>query len=82
VDPNQNDYADTVAAPYSARPAKLPMVSTPLEWKEVNRRLDPTAFTIKTILKRLEKKGDLFEGVFNKTIAKKNSKILTSLMDG
>lgn len=31
LDPNQNDFADTVAAPYSVRPYKLPTVSTPIE---------------------------------------------------
>ena len=29
----------------------------PLEWKEVDARLDPRDFTIKTALKRMEKLG-------------------------
>lgn len=73
LDPNQNDYADTVAAPYAARPHHIPTVSTPLEWKELNAKLDPSAFTISTILKRIEKKGDLFAGVLGEKIALKNS---------
>jgi bifunctional non-homologous end joining protein LigD len=61
IDYNQNDEADTVAAPYSVRPAKLHTVSTPLDWKEINLKLTPPEFTIKTILKRLAKKSDLFK---------------------
>jgi bifunctional non-homologous end joining protein LigD len=53
LDPNQNDYADTVAAPYAARPYHIPTVSTPLEWKEVTAKLDPSSFTIATILNRI-----------------------------
>jgi bifunctional non-homologous end joining protein LigD len=59
IDPNQNDEADTVAAPYCVRPNKIPTVSTPLEWKEINDGLDPSQFTMHNIHKRLEKKGDL-----------------------
>ena len=76
LDPNQNDYADTVAAPYAARPYHIPSVSTPLEWKEVNDKLDPASFTITTIEKRIQKKGDLFAGVHDEHIAIANSKRL------
>jgi bifunctional non-homologous end joining protein LigD len=76
LDPNQNDYADTVAAPYSARPHHVPSVSTPLLWNEVNAALDPAAFTITTIVTRLAKKGDLFAAVMDKKIAARNSKKL------
>ena len=60
IDANQNDYADTLAAPYSIRPYHEPLVSTPLEWKEVKPGLDRYAFNMKTIEARLAKKGDLF----------------------
>jgi bifunctional non-homologous end joining protein LigD len=80
LDPNQNDYSDTVASVYSVRPNKIPTVSTPLEWKEVNEKLDPEAFTIDTIKKRLEKKGDLFSSVLDKTIAAKNNKVLKQFL--
>jgi bifunctional non-homologous end joining protein LigD len=72
IDPNQNDYADTIAAPYSARPYHIPTVSTPLEWKEVNTKLHPSQFTIKNILERLQKKGDLFKDLLNPKISKAN----------
>jgi bifunctional non-homologous end joining protein LigD len=78
LDPNQNDYADTVASPYSARPYKLPTVSTPLEWKEVNNKLDPSNFTIHTIEKRLAKKGDLWSDIFDTNIVRANMKALNT----
>ena len=76
IDYNQNDEADTVASVYSVRPATNPTVSTPIDWTEVNTKLDPQKFNINNILKRIEKKGDLFEGVMDKKIRAKNSKIL------
>ncbi|MDB5246689.1 MAG: ligase [Segetibacter sp.] len=80
LDPNQNDEADTVAAPYSVRPFHHPSVSTPLEWKEVNDKLDPLKFDMNNILERIEKKGDSFAGVMDKKIAVKNSGILKLFM--
>lgn len=62
----QNNKGQTLAAPYSARPKPGATVSTPLEWKEVNAKLNPGDFTIKTILKRLEKVGDLWKPVLGK----------------
>ncbi|MCW3110512.1 MAG: hypothetical protein JWQ09_5018, partial [Segetibacter sp.] len=79
IDPNQNDESDTVAAPYSARPFHHPSVSTPLDWKEINDKLDPLKFDINTIIARIEKKGDIFKGVLDKKIAANNTKSLRGL---
>ena len=73
IDPNQNDYADRLAAPYCVRAYHMPTVSTPLEWKEVNDKLDPRDFTIKTIGERLEKKGDLFRDILDEKTRVTNS---------
>lgn len=62
----QNRRGQTLAAPYSVRPKPGATVSTPLEWKEVNSKLDPSDFTIKNIFKRLDKKGDLWKPVLGK----------------
>jgi bifunctional non-homologous end joining protein LigD len=62
----QNRRGQTLAAPYSARPKPGATVSTPLDWNEVNKYLDPAAFTIKNIFDRLEKKGDLWKPVLGK----------------
>jgi len=80
LDPNQNDEADTIASAYSVRPFKEPNVSTPLEWKEVNDRLNPFDFNIKNILTRIEKKGDVWESFLDETIALKNSRILQTFV--
>lgn len=76
LDPNQNDFADTVAAPYCARPFHHPTVSTPLEWKEIKRDLSPLQFDIKSTIPRINRKGDLFKGIFKPAARTGNSKVL------
>ena len=66
IDFLQNRHGQTLAAPYSVRPKPGATVSTPLEWKEVNEKLLPSQFTIKNMLKRLDKKGDLWKPVLGK----------------
>jgi bifunctional non-homologous end joining protein LigD len=77
IDAGQNDYADTLAAPYSIRPYHQPLVSTPLEWKEVKKGLDRYAFTMDTIQTRLNKKGDLWEKLYDEKIISANNKSLS-----
>ena len=62
-----------IAAPYSVRPFKLPTISTPLEWKEINDKLEPAGFTIQTVLNRLKKKGDIWKNILQVKTAKQNS---------
>lgn len=59
----QNSRGQTLAAPYAVRPRPGAPVSTPLAWSELKSDLNPADFNIKTILSRLEKKGDLFQGI-------------------
>jgi bifunctional non-homologous end joining protein LigD len=59
----QNRRGQTLAAPYSVRPAPGATVSTPLRWREVRKGLDPTRFTIRTTLRRLDSVGDLWQSV-------------------
>ncbi len=66
IDFLQNRRGQTLASAYSIRPVAGASVSTPLDWKEVNHKLDPADYTIKNILKRVEKKGDLFKPVLGK----------------
>lgn len=72
LDPNQNDFADTVAAPYSVRPSRHATVSAPLSWREVVPSLQPAQFDVHTMLKRLERKGDLFLRALDRKIASAN----------
>jgi bifunctional non-homologous end joining protein LigD len=79
IDIGQNDYADTLAAPYCIRPYHRATVSAPLQWKEIRRDLDRFSFNMDTIQKRLKQKGDLFKSVLSVVIGKKNSAILKTL---
>jgi bifunctional non-homologous end joining protein LigD len=63
IDCNQNGEGKTIASVYSVRPRPGAPVSTPLRWDEVNADLDPAAFTMGAVLARVERFGDLFEGV-------------------
>jgi bifunctional non-homologous end joining protein LigD len=78
----QNRFAQTIVSPYSVRPRPGALVSTPLAWDEINKDLDPGNFTIKTVVKRVEKKGDILKSIFKKganlkTILKKLQNIIT-----
>jgi bifunctional non-homologous end joining protein LigD len=53
VDFLQNGHGKTIVAPFSVRPQPGAPVSTPLRWSEVGPRLDPAAFTIRTVPPRL-----------------------------
>ena len=68
IDFLQNSRGQTIAAPYSVRPRPMATVSTPLLWKEVNHQLTPQMFTIKNILQRLQKVGDLWAPVLKEAI--------------
>jgi bifunctional non-homologous end joining protein LigD len=59
----QNRRGQTLASAYSVRPYPSATVSTPLKWQEVKKGLNPAAFTIKTMAKRLGKVGDLWAPV-------------------
>jgi bifunctional non-homologous end joining protein LigD len=63
IDANQNGEGKTIASVYSVRPHPGAPVSTPLRWEEVGEGLDPRAFTMDAVLGRIDREGDLFEGV-------------------
>jgi len=60
LDTLQNGRLKTMVAPYSIRAVEGAPVSTPLEWDEVDGRLDPAKFDIRTVPGRLRSRGDLF----------------------
>jgi bifunctional non-homologous end joining protein LigD len=62
----QNGYGKTMVAPYSLRAIDGAPVSAPLKWEEINKKLDPKKFNLRTMPDRLAKVGDLFESVFKK----------------
>jgi bifunctional non-homologous end joining protein LigD len=65
IDSNQNGEGKTIASVYSVRPKAGAPVSTPLRWEEVKEDLEPAAFTMEAVLGRVERHGDLFDGVLN-----------------
>ena len=66
LDCMQNGYGKTIVAPYSLRAIDGAPVSAPLKWSEVTKKLDPLKFNLRTMPKRLDKVGDLFEDVLRK----------------
>jgi bifunctional non-homologous end joining protein LigD len=58
VDFGQNGRGNTIVAPYSLRPLPGAPASCPLVWDEVNARLDPARFTMKTLPKRFASMPD------------------------
>src|SRR5690606_14726083 len=64
----QNGKGKTMASIYSIRPREGAGVSTPLEWDEINADLNMADYNLKRIIGRLEKKGDLWKGIFDNAI--------------
>ena len=60
VDYLQNVKGKSVAAAYCVRAKPGAMVSTPLQWKELNGSLDPRELTIETVPQRIVKLGDIW----------------------
>jgi bifunctional non-homologous end joining protein LigD len=63
VDFLQNILGKTLATAYSARASDYAGVSTPLTWKEVDGKVDPREFTIRTAPARFRQVGDLWDGL-------------------
>ncbi|HEY5813907.1 MAG TPA: hypothetical protein VIT23_14780, partial [Terrimicrobiaceae bacterium] len=66
IDWSQNDEHKTTVNVYSLRAKSTPMVSTPLQWSEVeavakNGNAASVEFDSEAALKRVEEHGDLFE---------------------
>lgn len=67
LDAFQNAWGKTLVAPYVLRALPHAPISTPLRWAEVTRRLAPERFTLKTLRRRLDRVGDLFEPALHGT---------------
>jgi bifunctional non-homologous end joining protein LigD len=63
VDYLQNIPGKTLACAYSARASAFAGVSTPLTWAEIDEKISPQDFTIRTIEARVRRVGDLWAGL-------------------
>lgn len=64
LDVNRNSYGQTAVAPYSVRVKPEAPVACPVDWSEaLDSKADPRQYTVKNVLKRLEKKGDPWSGI-------------------
>jgi bifunctional non-homologous end joining protein LigD len=64
VDFRQNGHGTPLAAPFSARPGPAALVSTPLDWDEVDEGLDVGRFTFRSVLDRMRaREADPMAGV-------------------
>lgn len=60
VDYLQHAEGKTIIAPYSVRGNPGALAAAPLFWEEVNDRLRPESFSLKTVIERLEQQVDPF----------------------
>lgn len=65
VDYLQNVKGKTVASVYCPRAVPGACVSTPLQWEEFEKPLNPRDYTIKNVFERIDKLGDLFAPVLS-----------------
>jgi bifunctional non-homologous end joining protein LigD len=56
----QHREGKTIIAPYSPRGNEKGFIATPLFWEEVNETLNPSMFTISSVLARINKVGNPF----------------------
>ncbi len=68
VDFGQNARDRTIACAYSVRPVADARVSAPLHWDEV-AAVDPAAFTVETMCKRIVKAGDPMRGMWRRAVS-------------
>ncbi|MDQ3504245.1 MAG: non-homologous end-joining DNA ligase [Actinomycetota bacterium] len=71
IDWSQNSPAKTTVAPYSLRARPEPTVSTPITWDEVDgcQSAADLRFLASDVLARVEKRGDLFNGLLTEKSA-------------
>lgn len=67
IDYNQNQWGRTLASVYSVRPVERATVSAPMTWDEVAGQVDIHDFTLENMPARIEKRGDLFAPLLQKS---------------
>jgi bifunctional non-homologous end joining protein LigD len=67
LDYARNSIGQTIAGPYSLRAFPGATVSTPLEWRELTKSMRPQRYTLRTIFRRLNGKGDVWQSAVRRT---------------
>lgn len=67
LDYARNSIGQTIVAPYSLRAFPRATVSTPLEWSELMKSVRPQRYTLRTIFRRLNGKGDVWQSAFRQS---------------
>lgn len=79
IDFLQNNQGQTLAAPYSVRPTPEATVSMPLTWRQVNKKLKPTDFTLKNVPKIIKQRQDPWADFFK---TRNSLEEILSLLEG
>jgi bifunctional non-homologous end joining protein LigD len=61
LDCGRNSFGQTAAAPYSLRAFAKATVSAPLDWHELTASCSPTRYHLRSMIRRIRMKGDLWE---------------------
>lgn len=77
----QHAEGKTIIAPYSPRGNEFGLIATPLQWHEVNEKLNPKLFPIPAMLERLNSIGDPFKDFFKIGEEQHFEPVLTSLKE-
>ncbi|QOV11580.1 hypothetical protein [Viridibacillus arvi] len=75
----QHKAGNTLAAPYSPRGNEKGLISTPLNWAEVNDSLTPTMFTIPAVIERIQKQGNPFHSFIRTENSQQFTNVLSQL---
>lgn len=75
----QHAEGKTIIAPYSPRGNERGLIATPIQWHEVNEKLNPSLFPIPAILDRINSIGDPFKDFFKIGKVQNFKPVLTSL---
>jgi bifunctional non-homologous end joining protein LigD len=67
LDYARNSIGQTMAAPYSLRAFPRATVSTPLDWNELTKSVRPQRYTLRTIFRRLNGKGDVWQSALRQS---------------
>jgi bifunctional non-homologous end joining protein LigD len=68
IDFVRNSTGQTLVAPYALRAFPGATVSTPLDWRELTSGLRPTRYTMRSIFRRLNGKGDIWKSRIHRSV--------------